>query len=488
MSTLRPQTTQTQIPLAARLFRLERSGRYAEALDELADIWPDLSSSPYLVDVEPDVSAELLLRCGSLIGFHGHCEQEAGSQEKSRDLLMDARGRFLDRSDIEKAAECENYLALSYWRTGEHNEALIWIKESFSRKLPRANNIRLFSIIIRCLINIPAKKNLQNLNVLKAVETEFLACGDDCLTGDFFNHCGIALDNLGRKTEALEHFEFAKYYHQRSKHRVYLATVENNLAWLYKESGQFRKAHDAIDNAIRLFKAVRDKTREGFSLDTKASLYFAEKKYAEALKTVNKAASILKRSENSTYLIETLVTKAKVLLHLDNFSDAVVNLIDAVNMARIQTGEDAARRVIKEFEESLKSRNSVAAKNTESSVEKGSLEMILPASIGNYADYRGVWINNDELEEIGLVKGSLAVVAETPVKRGDLAAVSEIESGAVRCGFYDADFGIVCIESVDGEPEVFDESEVRILGKIVGVCPESTVRKGGKLTVEALNV
>ncbi len=84
-------------------------------------------------------------------------------------------------------------------------------------------------------------------------------------------------------------------------------------------------------------------------------------------------------------------------------------------------------------------------------------------------------------------KGILAVVAGEQVKRGDLAAVCEIETDSVICGFYDSEFGIICLESVGGEPQLFDEEKIRILGKIVGVCSSET-STDGKMIVEPINV
>ena len=56
-------------------------------------------------------------------GFLGHSRQIPDSQEKSKNLLTEAHNRFLDIYDIEKLAECENYMSLAYWRSGELVEA-----------------------------------------------------------------------------------------------------------------------------------------------------------------------------------------------------------------------------------------------------------------------------------------------------------------------------------------------------------------------------
>ena len=483
MSTLRTALTKQPAILVKSLFRLERRGRYSEALAEVEHIWKDIRDLPDVDEFESYEAAEILLRCGSLIGFHGHNRQLQDAQERSRDILMAARRRFVELDNVEKIAECENYLALTYWRTGESSEAQTWLDQSSSRKLTFSNRIRLYSEIVQALINILSKQFEKNLLILKPLEQSFLASRDDCLVGDFYNHCGLAYKNLAYPLEALEHFELAKHYHQRSGHKIYLGTVENNLAQLYKEKRKFAKAHESIDHATRIFRQIKDKTREGFSYDTKALIFFAEAKYADALKAAEKGASILRKSENTAYLIETLLTKAKILLFLDNFSEAVLSLSDAVGMARVQTGDETAIRLIKEFEAALEERNTPPKKNLES----GDFELILPQSISHFSDYRGIWINNTQLEIIGLVKGSLAIVVKAKVKCGDLIAVSEVESGEVSCGFYDTDFGIVCLEGADGEPQIFDEKEIRILGKIVGVC-NSGRTEDGKMVVEALKI
>ena len=132
MKTLHIKTTAA---LCKRLFRLERSGQYQKAITELEDIWQDKTAMPEVEDLEPKLAAEILLRCGSLIGFYGHNKQIPKSQEKSKNLLSEARNRFLEMCQIEKVAECENYIALAYWRTGELNEAEVWIEEAISHDL-----------------------------------------------------------------------------------------------------------------------------------------------------------------------------------------------------------------------------------------------------------------------------------------------------------------------------------------------------------------
>jgi hypothetical protein len=98
-----------------------------------------------------------------LIGFLGHSRQLPLAQERSRNLLTRARSAFLESYQPEKIAECENYLALAYWRTGETNEAESWIEESRSHDIPDNCDARLYSHVIRQLILFPKSDLLRSM-------------------------------------------------------------------------------------------------------------------------------------------------------------------------------------------------------------------------------------------------------------------------------------------------------------------------------------
>lgn len=475
--------------LTGKLLTLERRGRYEEAIAELQNIWDDTTAFPNVENLASRPAAEIILRCGALIGFLGHIKQIPNSQEKSKNLLTEAHNRFLDIYDIEKIAECENYLALAYWRTGELIEAQTWIEESLTHNLPNSSQIRLYSHIIRCLIFFQLGNFEENIRFFNKFENDFIKFGSNTLKGDFYNHFGLNLRNVGKKSEALEKYKLAKYFHQKSGHQIYLGTIENNLAYLYKSDGRFTESHEAIDNAVKIFKQIKDRTREGFSLDTKAQIYFDEGKYTEALKTSEKAIGILNKSENADYLVETYLTKAKILLYLNDFSAATFCLFDAVRIARTQISEEKAKNLVKEFETAIhqKTAPKISKNFDEKVIGAKNLELILPPSLTHYEEFQGVWIKNPHLENIGLRKGSLAVVTKDKIERGDLVALTEIENDSVLCGFYDSDFGIVCLEGIGSEPQLFDESAIKILGKIVGVC-HSEKNSDGKMRVEPINL
>lgn len=473
------------------LFKLERCGKYEEALAEIRHIWKDTNDFPDVDDFAPRAAAEIILRCGALIGFLGHNKQIPNSQEKSKNLLTEARNRFLDIYDVEKIAECENYLALAYLRAGEMVEAETWVEEAFSHSLDETSETWIYIHLTKSLIDISAGKYREIVENLKPLEKHFKKLGNYFLLGSFCTNLAVALRNLGKLPEALKYYESARFYHQRSGHRIYLGTIENNLAYIYKSQRRFKEAHQAIDNGVEIFKKVKDRTREGFSLDTKAQIFCDEGKYPEALKIIEKAIVILSKSENAGYLVETCLSKAKILLYLEDFTAGFMCLSDAVQLAKTKISEEKAKNLIKEFEATLKEKtapklNKIISEK-ETSGEK--LELILHPTIAHYQEIQGIWIKSSNLENFGLRKGALAVVTKAELKRGDLVAINEIATDSVICGFYDydSDFGLICLERIDAEPRLYNETEIEILGKIVGVG-SSEKNPGGKIVVEPLNL
>jgi tetratricopeptide (TPR) repeat protein len=491
MNPLHPQAARAHSELLRELIGLERSGQFELALQELRGIWDNTTEQPNVENLDSALAAETFLRCGALIGFLGHVRQIPTAQERSKNLLTQARSIFLEIYDPEKLAECENYLALAYWRTGEIYEAQSWVEEAQSHELSERSLVSLYSLVIRDLIFLSQKKFVEVCASFASLEKLFDGKADDFLTGSLYNNFGLAAKNLGNTAAALGALEKARDCFLASGNKIQIALAENNLSQLYKTQRRFASAHASINRATQLFKEMKDRTREGFSLDTKALIYFEEGKFAEALATVDGAIAILGRSENYAYLTETIANKARIQLFASDFSTATMTLLEAVEIAKIRISEDVARRLISEFEQSLQDRNAAEqlhdAGETPTRIAADDLKLILPTSLAHYDDYQGIWISNSDLEQYGLARGALAIVVPHKVRRGDLIALIELSSDLVSCGVYDSDFGIVCLEALGSEPQLFDESDVKILGKIVGVC-KAEKNPDGTLEVVPLDV
>jgi tetratricopeptide (TPR) repeat protein len=480
MKATHPRSVASSKATAKRLLKLERSGRYETALETFSEAWAEAGFVPDISDLQKDDGAELLLRFGSLIGFHSFKHQIDGGQARSKDLITAARTHFVEIGSAEKIAECENYIALAYWRGYEYPEALTWVETALSHPLSVSSPTRLHSLMITSMILHDAKRYVENVEHSLSVEQEMRDHGDAFLNGSLCSNLALSFKNLGESAHAMKYLTLARHFHERSGHKPYLGTIQNNLAQLHKEERRFKLAHESADSAIKIYRLIKDRAREASTLDTKAQIYIAERRFAEAEKVATESIAMLGGLKNSAMMTESLMTRATARLRAENLSEALDDLIEAVNITKQQNGETSARSLIDSFAEEL--RKAAVIEMPESTVETGDMELVLPPSLAHYPDYKGIWINTGHLERFGIAQGSLAVVTPIEVCRGDLVAVSENESGAVSCGTYDFEFGIVCLDRGDDEPLLFDENEIQILGKIIGYCIDT----GGEMKVQAL--
>ncbi|MGI8812497.1 MAG: tetratricopeptide repeat protein [Pyrinomonadaceae bacterium] len=481
MSTPHIRLSTDALAFCRRLHRLERTGQYEKGLREISEEWKNPLYTPDTGFLPPVGSAGLLLRFAALLGFYGQNHQLTESQERSRNLLTEAREIFLELEDRNGTWECENYLALAYWRSGELNEAIVWVETAISQMPHETTGTLLHAHVVRSLILLSQKRYYENIAASVNLAPLFFRFGDAFLTGSFCTNIGLSFKNIGKGVDALRYLELAREYHVSSGHGVYLGTVENNLAQLYKAESRFARAHASIDNAVQTFRKAKDRTREGFALDTKASISLSEGEPRAALDSVTAAVKILRKSENAAYFAETLQTKFKVHLKLDEIAAAIAAFAEAAEIARTKIGDEAADRIFDEFRIAANERaesKKAPEKVDRVGIASGHLQLVLPQSIARFEDYQGIWINNEHLESVGLPKGSLAIIVNEKASRGDLVAISEIETEAVSCGFYDEDFGIVCLEGVNSEPQLFDTADIRVLGKIIGVCDRGEDEQG----------
>lgn len=455
--------------LAQILWNYERQGRFLEGLECISDVW---ASEDFFLDtsyLEPDKAAELRLRYAVLLGYQGHTAKIAGSQLRVRDLLTELCGEFVDTEEHSRAAECENHLALTYWRTGEFAEARVLLTTALERPLSPSSIERLASIMYVMLVNVSEHRYDENVELFTRHEDDFCSWGDDWITSSFYVNAGIGFLEMRELGDAQRCFELAQYRATRSSIDVYLGSIENELAHVYRERGRPAKAHLAVDRGIEVFRRLGDISREGMLFDTKAGIFLDEGDYEKAHSAISHAIELLKDGENKAYLAESYATESRILIWQDDLHAAVAALLEATEISRQYSGTKFSKTFVTQFEEELRVKMAGLQRPEPSSIESDVMSLAIPTELNQYTDLQAIRISNDHLSCIGINNGAL-VMAAVNIKagRGDLVAISEIETNEISCGFYDCEFGIVCLERCDGEPELFDESSVNIIGKIIG--------------------
>ncbi len=471
--------------LSDELLEFEKRGEYKRALDKI----DDAELQHEIDDLDFDSATEMMMRRGSLIGFFGHAHQIPDSQEESKDLLTQARRRYVDSGNSLKVAESENYLGLACQRAGEFSEAEDWCDRALSHEIDPPEFVRLYSVVIKSLILMTSGKFEETLEFCSEHESLVRDFDDPFISGCFNGNLGAALKSLGRTVESIDKFEASREFHRQSKNLIYQGTVENSLALVYMVEGRFGEARTAVNNAIEITEILGDKARKGATLDTRAQICFEEGKFKEALEAVNEALEILKDGENTAYLTEAYFTKAKILVLLDDVATATLYLMKATELARTNVGVKTAEKLAREFEIAVRKKSipKDLQSNIGNKIYEGEMELILPPALANYDDYQVVRIKNSHLEEIGIEKNSLAVVVSETIKRGDLVALTEIANDSIICGFYDYFAGIVSISGINSETHLFKTEEVKVVGKIIGVG-NSQPGPDGKIYVRPIEI
>ena len=133
---------------------------------------------------------------------------------------------------------------------------------------------------------------------------------------------------------AIKHYEEADYHFTLARHTIYRAHVKNNVGYLLFKLSRFRKAHEYLDHARRLLVSVRDKVRVAQVDDTRAQVFIAQQKYAEAELAARNAVSSFRKAGRQCFLAEALVTQGIALARLEKTVRAQSTLEEAAEVAQ----------------------------------------------------------------------------------------------------------------------------------------------------------
>jgi len=311
------------VSIINEVFEAELIGDYSHAYQLLAVFWNDFRIKPDIRELPADVLAEIYLRCGSIAGYLGRSKHLSNAQEISRNLLTEAKEIFTQIGTEAKFAECENYLALSFERTGDITNARQFLESAFTTNIPINHPTRLYSHIIDSLLKIAEKNFDEIVQTSRVLESLFQQCENNIYKGCFYNHYGLALKNTDKNDEALDKYLTARYFFFEAGHHQYCGALENNIASLYLAERQFKEAHIFAQKAENSFKLVGDYSRQGFTLDTRANIFLLENEPTKALEFCDKAIKLLQNGENLNFLTEAFLTKIKICKKLGRDGEAL---------------------------------------------------------------------------------------------------------------------------------------------------------------------
>lgn len=322
---------------------LENKGEYDEARKILGLYWRRLGEQPKVADLEPSMSAEVLLRAGVLTGIIGSQNQITEAQEKAKDLLTQSHAIFESQQNRKKIAEVKTELALCYWRTGEINEARDCLKEALSL-LTIDSELKAKAVVRLAIVERGAAHHDKALRILTHHASLFQKIHNHTLKGSYYDTLGNALEDLSeskKRTDyvdrALIEYAAASYHFEQAEHKSYLASVENNLGVLYFKINRCDEAHYHLERARRIFVSLKDRGAAAQVDETVACVFLQQGRVVEAEPVARAAVQGQEKSERHALLAVALITHGKALARLKRYGAALSAFRRAIELSE-QTG------------------------------------------------------------------------------------------------------------------------------------------------------
>lgn len=302
----------------------ENKGEYAKARKMLGHFWQHIGERPRLEGLQPSTAGELLLRVGVLTSAIGSTTQFAEAQEAAKNLISESLTLFQSTNNQKKTAEAETELALCYWRTGEINEARDLLKDALSL-LTIDSELKAKAIARLAIVERTAPNYGKALRILTENAALFETINNHTLKGSYHVTLGTVLENLWESKNrdyvdrALIEYAAASYHFERAGHRGYLASVENNLGFLYFKLNRCEQAHEHLDHARRVLVSLKDFGTIAQVDETRARVFLKQGRIIESERAARAAVRSLEKTGRHALLAEALITHGRALARLKRF-------------------------------------------------------------------------------------------------------------------------------------------------------------------------
>jgi tetratricopeptide (TPR) repeat protein len=294
--------------------KLERAGDYEGARLALQSTWcGKIGARPRLIELSVDRRAELLWRVGSLSGWLGSANQIAGAQEFARDLLTESITLFESLKEQDKRAEAMGDLALCYWRLGEQDNGRALFRQAVDAAEKPETKLR--TLTNASTVEISSGRYEDALALLNSAAAFLAKVSDDWIHGAYHYQRGLVYKKLGG-TENLDHalieYSAASMHLANAGHIRHVAGIENNIGFILLLVGRTAEALTHLDKAREIFVSLKDSRMVAQVNDTRARVFLAEKRYAEAERAIFAAIATFEKGEDASLLAEALTTEGSI--------------------------------------------------------------------------------------------------------------------------------------------------------------------------------
>ena len=315
------------------------AGQYESAREVLGGLWRGLGLRPPVEGLKETTAAEVLLQAGVLTGRLGARRQVEGAQEAARDLISESAALFEKGGLTERVAAARADLAMCYCREGAYDEARVTL-ESAAALVRNDSLLRARTVLRLAIVEVSAGRNGEALRLLSDSAPLFGEGASHALRSSFHNELANVLQLLGKAERrpdymdrAIIEYTASVYHAEMAGHDQYVASTENNLAYLLFELGRHADAHEHLDRAHAIFKRIEDVGRQAQLDETRARVYMAEGKFKEAERVVARAVESLEQGDEAALLADALTVQGVVQSRLGDLEASAESLRRAASVA-----------------------------------------------------------------------------------------------------------------------------------------------------------
>lgn len=335
--------TERSVQVACRAAKeLENVGEYEAAFEAIAAFWPGIGERPRTEGLPKADEAELLLRAGALAGWLGGSRQIAGAQEFAKALITESIKGFEELGLSERVAESQTDLAVCFWREGAMDEARSWFQTALTKAEDPINKLRI--LVNSTSVEVSTNHLNEALAMLDRAAAILENVTDDASLGRYYMQRGIVMRRMGgveNLDRALLDHAAARAHFEKANHRRYFARAQNNIGVIMLELGRYDEALETLEDARRTFAALGDVGSAAQIDETRARVYVAQQRYAEAEKIAQASVSVLERGGDQLLLVESLQTLGVTQARQHRNHAAIDTLRRAVEVAET-AGDPAA--------------------------------------------------------------------------------------------------------------------------------------------------
>jgi tetratricopeptide (TPR) repeat protein len=304
--------------------KLERSGDYEGARFALRVLWSRrIGDRPRLAELSVDTQAEVLWRVGALSGWLGSANQIPGAQEFARDLLTESITLFESLDQQDKRAEAMGDLALCYWRSGAQDDGRALFRQAVDAAEKPETKLR--TLTNASTVEISSGRYADALALLNAAAAFLGEVSEDWIHGAYHYQRGLVYRGLGgpeNLDHALIEYSAASMHLANAGHNRHLAGVENNIGFIHMLLGRATEALTHLDKARAIFVSLKDSRMVAQVNDTRARVFLAEKRFAEAERAIFAAVTVLEQGDDSSLLAEALTTEGSIFAGSGKYDSA----------------------------------------------------------------------------------------------------------------------------------------------------------------------